>query len=212
MRGREKKLDDSFDDDSEMTEDKLSEKFWEEENAPLTNEEIDDQNWHLLKQQRDFRIAAVYVTSALVQFREVKRVVLFGSVAKPLIKEIPRFRKFRRERIAVWHECKDVDIAVWVDDLSCLNELRKASSRALNNMRSEKNIGVAHHQIDMFIVESGTDRYLGNLCKYGTCPKGKRDCDVPGCGEIPFLQVYARFTFHRNALAPDKIIVLYERS
>ncbi len=211
MCRREEKPDGLFDYDSGMKDDELLEKLWEDENAPLTDSDIDDQNQYLLKQQQNFRIAADYVTSALVQFRDVKRVVLFGSVAKSLVKEIPRFRKYRREGIAVWHECKDVDLAVWVDDLSCLNELRKATSGALNKLLDEKNIGVAHHQVDIFIMEPGTDRHLGNLCRYGTCPKGKIDCNVPVCGEPPFLQQHENFILDPEALETGKYILLYER-
>jgi hypothetical protein len=35
----------------------------------------------------------------------VVKVALFGSVAVPLVKEIPRFREYQQARIEVWHEC-----------------------------------------------------------------------------------------------------------
>jgi hypothetical protein len=43
----------------------------------------------------------------------VHKAVLFGSVSAPPTKEVPRFSRLRREGIAIYHECKDVDLAVW---------------------------------------------------------------------------------------------------
>src|SRR5262249_35175025 len=74
--------------------------------------EIEEQNERMIRQQHDFRRAADIVTDALMTFDEVEAVAAIGSVAKPLWKEVPRFREFRRARIEVWHECKDVDRAV----------------------------------------------------------------------------------------------------
>ena len=53
---------------------------------------------------------------------------------------------------------------------------------------------VASHQLDVFLIEPGSDRYLGRLCSFSACPKGKRDCLVPGCGAIPFNKIVAEFT------------------
>jgi hypothetical protein len=55
--------------------------------------EVDER---LLRQQRDFRRAADIVTDALTSFEEVEAIAVIGSVAKPLWKEVPRFREFRR--------------------------------------------------------------------------------------------------------------------
>jgi len=51
----------------------------------------------------------------------------------------------------------------------------------------EAGIGISFvsHQLDVFLFEPSSDRYLGRLCSFSKCPKGKRDCLVPGCGEIP---------------------------
>ena len=87
---------------------------------------IEEQNHYLLHQQHDFRRAADIVTDALMGFEEVEAVAVIGSVAKSLWKEIPRFREFRRERIEVWHECKDLDLAVWISSQLRLEALRRA--------------------------------------------------------------------------------------
>lgn len=83
--------------------------------------------------------------------------VLFGSVVAHLTEEFPRFPAFRRAGIALPHECRDVDIAVWLDDLADLRRLRVARSRSLNELHDETNAGVAHHQVDVFLIEPGTD-------------------------------------------------------
>lgn len=127
-------------------------------------------------------------------------------------KEIPRFRKFRRNREAVFHECKDVDIAVWLDDLSILKSLQRARGQALNRLLAERDAGVAHHQVDVFLVEPGTDRFLGHLCNFGVRPKGKPECRVLGCGAVPFLQHFDKFVFRRDGLAADRSVVLLDRS
>jgi hypothetical protein len=54
--------------------------------------------------------------------------VLFGSVARPLRKKVPRFKEFRRAGIELLYECKDVDLAVWVRDTVALDTLRKAGA------------------------------------------------------------------------------------
>ena len=172
---------------------------------------IAEQNRYLLRQQRRFRIAADAVVDAFSRFEEVEAISLIGSVAANLWKEVPRFREFRRYRIEVWHECMDCDLAVWLSRLDNLTELRKARSRALNRLMEERRIGVAHHQVEAFIMEPGTDRYLGRLCTFGQCPKpGKRDCFVPDCGKYPFLQQIEKFRLYKNAL--DQSVCLFDRS
>jgi hypothetical protein len=176
----------------------------------LSQAEIESQNTYLLLRREQFRQAASWVADAFAQHPAVERVALFGSVPKPPWKEIPRFHRFRRAGVAVWHECKDVDLAVWVNDLSGLHQLRKTRAQALNDLLHHENIGVAHHQVEVFLLEPGTDRYLGRLCTFGKCPKGKRDCLVPGCGDDSFLQQIEDFVFYEDAL--DEAIVLYDRN
>ena len=175
-------------------------------------EEIHQEDRLLLRRQEGFRAAADYVTSAFAQLPGVERVVLIGSVAQPLRREVPRFREFRRARVELWHECKDVDLAVWVQDPSQLENLRKALGRAVNTLFAETKIGVAHHQVDVFLLEPGTGRYLGRLCAFGKCPNGKPECQVPGCGTLPFLKQHEGFVFEPQALDPARSVVLFDRA
>lgn len=55
----------------------------------------------------------------------------------------------------------------------------------------------------------GPGRHLGRLCRFGSCPKGKVECLVPGCGEVPFRRVIADFA-PDEALLGDAV-VLYRR-
>ncbi|MBA3811297.1 MAG: hypothetical protein H0X27_06575 [Caulobacteraceae bacterium] len=72
--------------------------------------------------------------------------------------------------------------------------------------------GVAHHHADIFLFEPGSDRYLGRLCGYAQCPKGKSDCLTPGCGLAPFLKQHEGFSLYLDALAPDRTVPLFDRA
>jgi hypothetical protein len=84
---------------------------------------IREENQRAQKRQDDFRLAAQYVAQAFEQIAGVEKVVLFGSVARPLLEEEPRYRKYHRAGISMLHECKDIDLAVWVSDSGCLRAM-----------------------------------------------------------------------------------------
>lgn len=166
----------------------------------------------MLLRQREFRIAADVVTDAWMSFPDVQAVAVIGSVAKALWKEVPRFSEFRRRGIEVWHECRDLDLALWIDSQRQLDQLRRAASRALH-AAFEQGAGtsVVAHQLDIFLIEPGTDRYVGRLCEFKACPAAKRDCAAPGCGTIPFNKVIADFKPRTDLLEPATYAMLYER-
>ena len=185
---------------------------WHSDRRP-TKGAIEEQNERLFRRRREFRTAAEFVAHDLAQLPQVQKIVLFGSVVLPLRKEIPRFREYRRAGIAVWHECSDVDLAVWVTSLDDLKSLQTTRGRALNRLFDETDIGVAHHQVEIFLMEPETDRYLGRLCIFGTCPKeGKHDCLTPGCGDPLFLAQQEGFRFKTDALRPEASVVLFDRA
>ena len=174
--------------------------------------QIDEQNRYLIRQQHQFRMAADIVTNAWMAFPEVSAVAVIGSVAKRLWKEVPRFAAFRRERIEVWHECADLDLALWLDSQHRLREIRRPGDRALRiAYEAGTGISVADHQVDVFLFEPVSDAYLGRLCKFNQCPKGKSDCLVPGCGAIPFNKVIAEFAPGADLLASAQHATLYRR-
>jgi hypothetical protein len=177
--------------------------------ARISQRQINAENREMLARQARFRVAADVVTDALARFPEVEAVALIGSVARPLWPEVPRFTQFRRERIEIWHECKDVDLAVWLSRLDRLKELNRARNTSVQRVIEMTGVGVANHEVEIFVLEPETDRYLGRLCRFAQCPKGKLACEVPGCGREAFLQQHEDFVFWSNTLDDDRIMRLY---
>lgn len=183
--------------------------LWDERGEPGT-EEIEQENARMRKRHADFRRAAEYVARELSHLPPVRRVALFGSVASPLEKEIPPAKRYSRAGIKIFHECRDVDLAVWTQELGVLDSLRRARVDALRKLHDEQGIGVAHHQIDVFLFDAG-DRYAGRLCIFGKCPRGKFVCKVPGCGRPPFLQQHQGFAFQQDRIAGGLLVELFRR-
>ena len=174
--------------------------------------QMQQDNAFLLKTQQQFRRAADVVAQAWSSFPEVVSIAVIGSVAKPLWKEVPRFAPYRRRDMELWHECKDVDLALWVDDTSNLGALRRARATALRlEHEKDKGFGVADHQVDVFLFEPETDVYLGRLCNFNRCPKGRMECTVPGCGTVPFMCQFADFAVYPDILAGADQATLYTR-
>ena len=152
------------------------------------------------------------MTAAWRAHPEVIAVSLIGSAARTPWKEVPRFGPYRRARIALWHECKDIDLALWLDHPDSLDALRRARARALRSLWDEAAIGIASHHVDVFILEPVTDRYLGRLCDFNACPKGKAECRVPGCGDVALLRQHEGFRWRAESLAEGRAVRLFERS
>ena len=162
-------------------------------------------DYYTLKRYEACRAAADYVAGALAAQPSVRQVALFGSVASG-----PRSGQAGRRR-GLFHEPKDVDLAVWLDRVGDLDDLRRLSAKALQRLWHEKEFGVAHHQVDIFLLDA-TGKYVGRLCHFNHCPKHKPECQVERCGEVPFLQQHDGFDFDgTHSLRPDRIRVLFER-
>ena len=202
-----------IDDWDDLDEQGEYEALLEAENArALTPEGIAEANALALAQYDRYRRAADAVTDAWRDRPEVLRVTLIGSLAIMPWKEIPRHSPYRQERIQLWHECSDVDLAVWLSGTGDLNGLRHSKDRALRDLYKRTGNGTAPHQLDIFVLEPETDRYLGRLCGFNTCPKGKQDCRVPGCGMVPFLKQHEGFRWRPDCLAADRSHCLFERA
>ncbi len=182
------------------------------ERHELSPEGIAETNRQLVERQALFRRAADVAAAALAGFDEVVAVALFGSVAHPLWKEVPRFRSYRRAGIALWHECADVDIAVRLSRLDRLRDMRRRINRALPLIFEETGTGVASHQFDIFLIEPETDRYLGRVCGFKACPAAKDECLVPGCGATAFLRQHQGFVLQPDALGPARAVRLFDRT
>lgn len=176
-----------------------------------TRRDVEEHDRYELVRHATFRRAADTVTAAFAAVPEVRAVALLGSVAGPLERELSHFQHFRRYGIETLHYCKDVDLAVQIDRLDNLAALNRARGAAVATVHASGGPGVAHHQVDVFLFGSGWGDYLGRLCSYSQCPKGKRECYVPGCGREPLLKQHEGFVLQPDALAPDRCILLYER-
>jgi hypothetical protein len=108
--------------------------------------------------QLGFRRAADAIAVDLAKVPAVRAIALFGSLARPLVREVPRFQPFRRHGIEILHECGDIDLAVAIDRLDNLSALNRARSRAVNDLFERSGIGVAHHQVDIFLFGEGLSR------------------------------------------------------
>ncbi|MDZ4139147.1 MAG: hypothetical protein U1D66_09765 [Erythrobacter sp.] len=170
-------------------------------------------NASLLRTQQEFRHAADAIADAWENFAEVAAIAVIGSAARALWKEVPRFAPYRRRGIPLWHECKDLDLALWIHDLSRLGELRRAKVKALHAERQRRpDFGVADHQVDTFLFDPGTDAYLGRLCHFNQCPKSRPECAVAGCGKTAFNRVFPGFDLYPDALADVAAATLYSRA
>ncbi len=68
-----------------------------------------------------------------------------GLKPRSLIKNLPSPQQQWKLPVKQWihelHECKDIDLAVWVSDSGCLRAMQKARSRAVNQLWQEYGIG-----------------------------------------------------------------------
>jgi hypothetical protein len=196
---------------SEWDEEDMAAEFEREEDMrALSPAGVAEQNRWLLRRYREFCRAADAVAAAWRDFPSVQAVALIGSTAMAPFKEMPRFSSYRRAGIALWHECKDVDLALWLGDLDNLDALRRAKNKALREAYETAKLSVADHQVDVFILDPGSNRYRGRLCAFNQCPKGKRACDAPGCGATAFLRQHENFRWRPDALA--NALALFDRA
>ncbi len=180
---------------------------------PPGEEDVDEENILMLRRQRLFRWAAQSIAVAMSEAPEVQKIVAFGAVARPLEMEVPRFREFRRRRIEILHECADLDLVVWTTGLGRLKELHSAMKRGLAIVQDTPYGGVAHHQVDVHVFQADSGIYRGRLCIFKECPKaGKRECQVPGCGEEPFLQQFKQYGFNPAQFEAESRVVLFDRA
>ena len=145
-------------------------------------ESLDEQNIRILRHQSVYRWAAQWVALTISKLPEIQKVVAFGAVAQPL-------QKVRRRQREVFHECADLDLAVWTLNFKALKELKNAMSDGLEFVQASSWGGVAHHQVDVHVFDAGTGEYRGRLCIFGQCPKsGKRNAGSGTAGRSRFFR------------------------
>lgn len=185
-----------------------------EETSPRrpTRSEITEQESYLLERQRVFRVVADEITAALARCPDVESIALIGSVARPLSREVPRFAPYRQLRLPIAHECKDVDLAVWVSRLDGLDKLRRERGNVVRDMVARQGHAPADHEIEIFLLEPGTNRYHGRLCFYRQCPADKPACLVAECGREPFLRQHDDFSLLPEAIRDNASVRLFDRN
>jgi hypothetical protein len=136
---------------------------------------LSEHDRYTLRRHEDFCAAAGYVAEALARVPAVKRIALVSSVASP-----PRVESGRRG--VYLHHPKDVDLAVWLDDVTDLDALRKLSSTTLNRLWGDKEI--AHHQVDIFLLDA-VGKYLGPSLPLQSMPETQTRVSCAGLRKHP---------------------------
>jgi hypothetical protein len=133
-------------------------------------------------------------------------------VALPLWKEVPRFRRLRQHNIWIYHECANIDLAVWVTSPAIANQIRKTCSQVVNELNSKEiYLAIAHHTFSMHLIEQSSNHYLGVVCHFNQCPKHKQECSVPGCGANAFVQILPWFKLKPERLNQFNSQILFQR-
>lgn len=167
---------------------------------PPSDDEINEENTLTLRQQCLYRWAAQAVAITMSELPEVQSVTAFGSVARPL-------KKSR------YYRCTDLDLAVWLTGISDLKMLKNTMSRGLSTVQDTPYGGVAHHQVDVHVLDAATGDYRGRLCGFGQCPKqGKSQCRVRNCGAQPFLQQFEGLRWNSARFESELRVTLFDRA
>lgn len=134
---------------------------------------------------------------------------LFGNsnlAFKMCVEKIKHSSNYKQSRM------NDIDLAVWVSNTREIDKIRSALVTGLKKFVASGKWGVSNNEFDVFILQSGASKYIGNLCPYNTCPKGKDDCHVPGCGDTPFLKKFKDFTLFPDAITKKNRIDIFNRA
>jgi hypothetical protein len=183
-----------------------------ERETPVSYGEIHEEDRRMLRRQLDFRNAARAVTGLLAAMPEVQQVRVFGSVALPLWKEVSRHRRLRQKDISVFHECGNIDLAVWVNSPAPAEQMRKACSQVVRDLDDQEiYLGIAHHLFSIHLIQAPENRYLGMVCHFNKCPKHKPECQVPGCGANRFVQILPWFRLKPERLNEFNSQILFQR-
>ncbi|TAL39025.1 MAG: hypothetical protein EPN93_02825 [Spirochaetes bacterium] len=172
---------------------------------------IEQENARRRTLQEHFRAAAEEIARAFAGIDSVVRIVLFGSVASELSKEVPADHRFAGSGPVFLHQCRDVDLAVWMDPNHPMKDLQRRRVEALRRLLELHAIGIPHHRVDVYILDGRDGSYRGRLCDFRKCPAGKFVCEIKDCGSIPFLRVHEGFVFDSGVFARRPHVVLLDR-
>ena len=202
-----------LDEDEDIDPHTYAERLRESEReTPVSYGEIHEEDQNMLRRHENFRKAARVLTRRLAEMPDVQKVLLFGSVALPLWKEVPRFARLRSRQMKVFHECNNIDLAVWVTSSEIAPDIRRAHAATVKELvDNDIHFSIAHHHFSTHLIDQSTGAYLGMVCHYNQCPKHKPACQVPGCGASKFVQVLPWFKLKPQRLNTHNSQVLFER-
>ncbi|GBC94375.1 hypothetical protein HRbin16_00156 [bacterium HR16] len=94
----------------------------------------------------------------------------------------------------------DIDLAVFLNDTDDVSTLAKYARK----------MSSVTHAWEV-LVFSSQQKHLGHICYRKECPVHSRDCLVPGCGDISFVQVLRGYTFCPEVFLSSPYQVLWSR-
>lgn len=149
------------------------------------------------RRQKNVCWAACSLTMRLREVPAVDRITLFGSVATSVR------RPFGQpwsgpEGLAV---CHTLNLAVWVAawDAATLCTLDLIVRQTLLSLRDVERIILEDERVEVILIESGTDRFLGRL----------RRCDPQTAA--PFLEIPPEYVFRLEPLREPQAFHLFDR-
>ena len=161
-------------------------------------------------------IAGRKIAAKVAEIPSVLKISLIGSIAKAVIER----QQEEGDNLSKSERFKDFDLAIWVTDMKDLRLIEKAIGQGLRVGSDERGTGIGGSEVDTFLIEPYTNKFLGFLCKYNQCPKPsvgfagkktkKKDCLLNGCGDPAFLKQFPGFCFFPDALNENRIVSLYE--
>ena len=170
------------------------------------------ENKNALKQHQSFIGVALKLAERLIEYPEVERIALFGSLSKPPVLEPHPYSKHLRDRgVHIFHSPKDIDFAVWLSSFDNLGTIRKTMSKTISGM-TEQAAGLCGGSVEIFVFDHQSGKFLGFLCHSKKCPKEHIDCLIQGCGAPKHLQTIKGFALHPEAISRVNSEVLFERT
>jgi cupin 2 domain-containing protein len=167
----------------------------------------DEREQATLYRYQGFLYAATQLTERLIDFPEVERIVLFGSLAKPPFRERYRCKK----RIWAFHHPKDIDLAIWLSSLENLGAMRRVLAMLVQSV-FKKAPGICEGAMELFVFDSHSSKYLGRVCHSKQCPRADIDCMREGCGKPLHLKIESDFTLRPDAISRINSQLLFERT
>jgi hypothetical protein len=178
--------------------------------------------------------AARFVAIEMAALPSVKKISIIGALAKKAKKEgwmlagqataeelaagieklsqenldALQTRDSRKKRHSVMD---DLELAIWVDPLDTMNDLRVTLLRGLKEFIASGRYGVSNNEFDVIVLDANNSKYLGHLCLFATCPRGFESCDVTGCGSVQFQRRFWDYTHSPDVVNAVNRLDVWER-